>query len=153
MFKYLVNIPFRLFDSFLKFPEPKYSQTKMLRSTYETMLATYRFEVKKGVFDVPDGNFERFLTVSAKLIAQVAERDRYYRAWLGLSYILAEEEMKRLNLSPEELVFQIKNQWMDDLSFLPKDHFVNNQREFTEIVLSSNLYNLSRMVERYFNTQ
>jgi hypothetical protein len=87
------------------------------------------------------------------LIAQVAERDRYYRAWLGLSYILAEEEMKRLNLSPEELVFQIKNQWMDDLSFLPKDHFVNNQREFTEIVLSSNLYNLSRMVERYFNTQ
>jgi hypothetical protein len=117
------------------------------------MLATYWLEVKKGVFDVPDGNFERFLTVSAKLIAQVAERDRYYRAWLGLSFLLAEEELKRLNLSPEELVDQIKKQWMDDLSFLPKDHFANNQREFSEIVLSSNLYNLSCMVERYFNTQ
>jgi hypothetical protein len=125
----------------------------MLRSTYEMMLATYWLEVKKGVFDVPDGNFERFLTVSAKLIAQVAERDRYYRAWLGLSFLLAEEELKRLNLSPEELVDQIKKQWMDDLSFLPKDHFANNQREFSEIVLSSNLYNLSCMVERYFNTQ
>jgi hypothetical protein len=152
-FKCLVNIPFRLLDRILKFPEPKYPQTKMLRSTYEMMLATYWLEVKKGVFDVPDGNFERFLTVSAKLIAQVAERDRYYRAWLGLSFLLAEEELKRLNLSPEELVDQIKKQWMDDLSFLPKDHFANNQREFSEIVLSSNLYNLSCMVERYFNTQ
>ena len=112
------------------------------------MLATYRLEVKKGVFDVPDGNFERFLTVSAKLLAQVAERDRYYRAWLGLGYLLAEEEMKRLDLSPEELVEQIKKQWMDDLAFLPKHHFVKCQREFSEIVLSSNLYNLSRLVRK-----
>jgi hypothetical protein len=152
-FKYLVNIPFRLLDRFLKFPEPKFPQTKMLRSTYETMVATYRLEVQKGVFDVPDGNFERFLTVSAKLLAQVAERDRYYRAWLGLSFLLAEEELKHLDLSPEELVEQIKKQWMDDLSFLPKEHFVKCQREFSEIVLSSNLYNLSCMVARYFNTQ
>jgi hypothetical protein len=98
------------------------------------MLATYRLEVKKGVFDVPDGNFERFLTVSAKLLAQVAERDRYYRAWLGLSFLLAEEEFKK--------------QWIDDLSFLPKAHFVLCQREFSEIVLSSNLYNLSRLVRK-----
>jgi hypothetical protein len=147
-FKYLVNIPFRLLDRILEFPEPKYPQTKMLRSTYEMMLATYRLEVKKGVFDVPDGNFERFLTVSAKLLAQVAERDRYYRAWLGLGYLLAEEELKRLDLSPEELVLQIKKQWMDDLAFLPKYHFVNNKREFSEIVLSSNLYNLSRLVRK-----
>jgi hypothetical protein len=112
------------------------------------MLATYRLEVKKGVFDVPDGNFERFLTVSAKLLAQVAERDRYYRAWLGLSFLLAEEELKHLDLSPEELVEQIKKQWMDDLSFLPKAHFVLCQREFSEIVLSSNLYNLSRLVRK-----
>ena len=147
-FKYLVNIPFRFLDRILRFPEPKYTQTKMLQSTYRTMLATYRLEVKKGVFDVPDGNFERFLTVSAKLLAQVAERDRYYRAWLGLSYLLAEEEMKRLNLSPEELVTQIKKQWMDDLAFLPKHHFVKCQREFSEIALSSNLYNLSRLVRK-----
>ena len=122
----------------------------MLQSTYEMMLATYRLEVKKGVFDVPDGNFERFLTVSAKLLAQVAERDRYYRAWLGLSYLLAEEELKRLDLSPEELVEQIKKQWMDDLAFLPKHHFVKCQREFSEIVLSSNLYNLSTVSPQGF---
>ena len=147
-FKYLVNIPFRFLDRILRFPEPKYTQTKMLQSTYRTMLATYRLEVKKGVFDVPDGNFERFLTVSAKLLAQVAERDRYYRAWLGLSYLLAEEEIKKLDLSPEDLVEQIKKQWMDDLAFLPKHHFVKCQREFSEIVLSSNLYNLSRLVRK-----
>jgi hypothetical protein len=147
-FKYLVNIPFRLLDRILKFPEPKYPQTKMLQSTYKTMLATYRLEVQKGVFDVPDGNFERFLSVSAKLIAQVAELDRYYRKWVGLSYYLAREELGRLDLSPEELVAQIKLQWMDDLSFLPNDHFVKRQGEFTEVVLTGNLGNLARLAQK-----
>jgi hypothetical protein len=119
----------------------------MLKSTFETMLQTYRLEVAKGVFDVPDGNFERFLSVSAKLLANVAEQDRYYRAWLGLSYLLAEAEVSRLDLQPEELVHEIKRQWMDDLSFLPIEHFEAYQRDFTEVALSSNLVNLARMVQ------
>jgi hypothetical protein len=143
-----MNVPFRLLDRFLKYPEPKYPQTKMLRSTFRTMLATYRLEVAKGVFDVPDGNFERFLSVSAKLLANVAERDRYYRAWLGLSYLLAEAEINRLNLKPEEIVFEIKRQWMDDLSFLPKEHFELYKRDFTEIALTSNLLNLSKLLKK-----
>jgi hypothetical protein len=146
-FKYLVNIPFRLLDRILKFPEPKYPQTKMLRSTYEMMLVTYRLEVKKGVFDVPDGNFERFLKVSAKLIAQIAERDRYYRKWVGLSYYLAQEELKRLDLSPQEIVARIKEQWHDDLSFLPESHFSCCKQDFTEIVLTQNLCNLARITQ------
>ena len=147
MFKALVNAPLRFLDKLLKYPEPQYPQTRRLKSTFETMLRTYRLEVANGVFDVPDGNFERFLSVSAKLLANVAERDRYYRAWLGLGYLLAEAELSRLNLQPEELVFEIKRQWMDDLSFLPKSHFELYRRDFTEVALSSNLVNLARMVE------
>jgi hypothetical protein len=138
----------RVLDRFLSFPKkPKCPQTKMLQSTYQTLLSTYRLEVAKGVFDVPDGNFERFLSVCAKLLASVAEQDRYYRAWLGLSYLLAEAEMARLDLQPEELMREIKRQWMDDLSFLPIEHFEAHQREFTEVALASNLVNLARMVQ------
>ena len=108
------------------------------------MMAIYRLEVYKGVFDIPDGNFERFLSVSTKLLAQISERDRYYRAWLGLALLLAEDEMKQLNLSPDEIIAETKAQWMDDLSFLPRTQFEIYQREFTEIVFSSNLMNLAK---------
>ncbi len=47
----------------------KVSTNQDIQSTYRTMLGTYRLEVAKGVFDVPDGNSERFLSVSAKLLA------------------------------------------------------------------------------------
>jgi len=147
LFKAILNVPFRLLDKLLKFPEAKYPQTRILQDIYKTMLGTYRLEVAKGVFDVPDGNFERFLSVSAKLLANVAEQDRYYRAWIGLSFLLAEAEMSRVDLQPEELVREIKRQWLDDLSFLPKEHFEQYRRDFTEIALSSNLVNLARMVK------
>ena len=75
MLKLLVNVPLRLLNRVLQFPEPKYLQTKMLQHTYQIMLKTYRLEVQKGVFDVPDGNFERFLMVAAKLAANIGERD------------------------------------------------------------------------------
>ncbi len=147
LFKAILNVPFRLLDRLLKFPKPEYPQTRILQHTYRTMLGTYRLEVTKGVFDVPDGNFERFLSVSAKLLASVAEQDRYYRAWLGLSYLLAEAEMSQLDLQPEELVYAIKRQWVDDLSFLPKEHFMLYQRDFTEVAFASDLVNLARMVQ------
>ena len=59
--------------------------------------------------------------------------------------LLAVEELERLNLSPEEIVAQIREQWLDDLSFLPKSHLIHSKREFTEIVLAQNLRNLSRL--------
>ncbi len=136
MFKYLVNIPFRLLDRILKFPEPKFAQTRMFQHTYRVMLEVYRVDVQKGVFDVPDGNFERFLSVTSKLIAQIAERDRYYRKWLGLTYLLAEAEMKSLNLTPEQIIKETWDQWRDDLSFLPKEHFTSHQRDFLEHILA-----------------
>ena len=150
--KLLVNLPVRFFDRFLKFPSAtEFPQSRMLLNVYGMMMKTYRLDCIQGVFGVvPDGNFERLLRVSAKVLSSLSESDRYYRAWLGLSYLLAEEEIKKPDLSPEELVEQIKKQWMDDLAFLPKHHFVKCQREFSEIALSSNLYDLSRLVRKDF---
>ena len=92
--KQIVNVPVFILDKFLKYPEkPKYPQTKMLLHNYKQMMKVYRLDCMQGVFgSKPDGNFERLLRVSSKILMNVSEKDRYYRAWLGLVYVLAMEE-------------------------------------------------------------
>jgi hypothetical protein len=92
--KQVVNIPFFLLDKFLKFPgNPKYPQTKMLLRAYRQMMKVYRLDCVQGVFGVkPDGNFECLLRVSSKILVNISEKDRHYRAWLGLAYVLAMEQ-------------------------------------------------------------
>ena len=101
--------------------ESKYPQTKMLLRTYKQMMKVYRLDFMQGVFGVkPNGNFERMLRVSSKILVNISEKDRYYRAWLGLAYVLAMEEyFDQLEAAePKDLVFEIKRQWLSDLSFL-----------------------------------
>ena len=120
--KLLVNWPVRFLDRFLKFPaKTEFPQSKMLLNVYETMMKTYRLDCLQGVFGaVPDRNFERLLRVSAKVLVGVSESDRYYRAWLGLAFLLAKEEyFARVGAGcSADLVFEINRQWLSDLSFL-----------------------------------
>ena len=89
--KLLVNVPMRFLDRFLKFPaKAEFPQTKMLLKVYETLMRTYKMDCIQGVFGAkPDGNLERLLRVGAKVAVGVSENDRYYRAWLGLGFILS----------------------------------------------------------------
>lgn len=118
----------------------------MLQHIYSQMLRIYGREVQKNVFREADGrssdgNFLRLLRVTYNLISKLADDDRYYRKWLGLSYILVEQEMKRLDISPAEIKHEIKTQWLEDLDFLPDAVIAENKRGFTETVLSSDLCN------------
>jgi len=146
--KQVVNIPFFLLDKFLKFPgNTKYPQTKMLLRTYNQMMKTYRLDCIQGVFGVkPDGNFERMLRVSSKILVNISEKDRYYRAWLGLAYVLAMEEyFDQLEAAePKDLVFEIKRQWLNDLSFLSDSVIESDLEGFLEYALSNYLGNLAR---------
>jgi hypothetical protein len=92
--KLLVNLPMRFLDRFLKFPKKtEFQQTKMLLNTYSQMMVVYRVDCLQGVFGaVPDKNLERLIRVGAKVLVGVSESDRYYRAWVGLAYLLAKEE-------------------------------------------------------------
>jgi hypothetical protein len=137
----------RLLDRFLCFPKPVYPQSKMLLHTYEQMARVYRLDCIQGVFGAkPDGNFERMLRVSSKILLNISERDRYYRAWLGLVYVLAMEEyFDRLAAAePKNLVFEIKRQWLSDLSFLPEKAIKSDLEGFLEYALSNYLGNLAR---------
>jgi hypothetical protein len=145
--KQIVNVPFFILDKFLKFPEkPKYPQTKMLLNTYVQMMKAYRLDCMQGVFGVkPDGNFERLLRVSSKILVNISEKDRYYRAWLGLAYVLAMEQyFDQLEAAePKDLVFEIKRQWLSDLSFLSDKVVESDLEGFLEYALSNYLGNLA----------
>jgi hypothetical protein len=143
----------------IKFPEnPKSQQTKMLLSTHSQLLKIYRQLVKEGVYSWKevdrkgwihrftrrnvDGNIERALSVAFKFTAQISERDRHYAAYVGTMYLLAEKELRELNLSPAEIKAQIKRQWGDDLSFLTDSQIEGSRRDFTEVMLTNSLANL-----------
>ena len=75
-------------------------------------MKTYRLDCVQGVFGAkPDGNFERLLRVCSKILMDVSERDRYYRAWLGLAFVLAMEEyFDQLEAAePADIVFEIQS--------------------------------------------
>jgi hypothetical protein len=144
--KLVVNVPMRVMDRFLCFPKPRYPQSKMLLRTYGQMMKVYRLDCMQGVFGVkPDGNFERLLRVSVKVLANVSESDRYYRAWLGLAFVLAKEQyFAQLEKStPKELVYEIKRQWLSDLSFLQERQIEFDLEGFYQYAICNYLGNLA----------
>jgi len=147
--KLLVNVPLRLADRLLPEVEEskvEFPQTKMLLRASDRMLKTYRLECSQGVFGGrPDGNFERLLRVSQKILARVSEDDRYYRAWVGLAFLLAQEEVDAFNEYVGEIKRLIKCQWLTDLDFLPDNAIISHRQEFLETVLCDYLCNLARM--------
>ncbi len=109
-------------------------------------MKVYRLDCVQGVFGVkPDGNFERLLRVSSKILLNVSEGDRYYRAWLGLAYVLAMKEYfdQLEGAEPKALVFEIKRQWLSDLSFLKEKQIESDLEGFLEYALCNYLGNLA----------
>ena len=145
--KLLVNVPLRLLDWLLpEAGEAKFPQTRMLLRVYAKMLKAYRLDCAQGTFGSKvDGNFERFLRVSAKILARISEDDRYYRAWVGLGFILAKDEMSEFNEEVAEIKLLIKAQWLMDLDFLRDEAIIFNRQEFLETALCDYLANLARM--------
>ena len=145
--KLLVNVPMRFLDRFLKFPaKAEFPQTKMLLDVYETLMRTYRMDCVQGVFGAkPDGNLMRLLRVGAKVAVGVSEHDRYYRAWLGLAFLLAAEEYEAQfeRMKPADLVFEIRRQWLSDLSFLSEKQIRSDLNGFYDYAICNYLSNLA----------
>jgi hypothetical protein len=140
--KALVNVPLRIVDKLI--PEPTSvvcPQTKLLLNVYKRMVKVYQRDVKQGIFDVPDGSFERFLRVGWKILARLSDDDRYYRAWVGLAFLLAHQEIMGLGWSVKQLKSMIREQWQLDLDFLPDAYVTANREEFLEMALTNCLSN------------
>ena len=145
--KALVNVPLLLADRLLPMaPTPRFPQTQILQRVYSQLAKVYRLECCQGTFGIkPDGNFERLLRVSLKILAGISENDRYYRAWLGLAILLVESDLSAVDRTPSTLRRLIREQWLLDLDFLPDSCMREFEAEFVEVALCDYLCNLARM--------
>ena len=87
----------------------------------------------------------RLLRVGAKVAVGVSEHDRYYRAWLGLAFLLAAEEYENQfeRMKPADLVFEIRRQWLSDLSFLSEKQIRSDLNGFYDYAICNYLSNLA----------
>lgn len=147
LLKALVNVPLRVADRVL--PEPpkaSFPQTQILLRVYSQLAKAYRLECTQGTFGAkPDGNFQRLLRVSLKVLSRIREDDRYYRAWLGLTLLLARSELAGLDPRPRFLKRMIKEQWLMDIDFLPDAYVSGCSDEFEEMAMCDYLGNLARI--------
>lgn len=147
--KRLINVPIRILDKFLKFPPNVESsgelpQTRITYQIYLAMRHAYRVDCAQGTFGrKPDGNFERFLRVSAKLLTNISDADGYYRMWVGFALLLAERELRKIDTSPAALKFEIGRQWMSDLTNIPDKQVAACMEDFREWALCDYLVNLA----------
>ena len=147
LLKRLVNYPLRLVDLLL--PEPaagEFPQTTMLQQVYARMFKVYRLDCAQGTFGkIPDGNFERLLRVSRKVLVRLSEDDPYYRKWVGLSFLLASDAWATREKDPQRLKSWIKEQWSMDIDCLPDELIAAHVNDFAEDALCDFLGNLARM--------
>jgi hypothetical protein len=115
----------------------------MLQAMYKDALEVYAQHVSEGVFgSSPDGNFPQFLSVSVKVLSLIAEEDRYYRAWLGFAFIMAQRECESYHPSPLELKRLIKSQWGDNIDFLSDSVLKKYMDDFKAMALTNSFSNL-----------
>ncbi len=150
LIKKAVGIPLRLLDKVLSFPkQPHYPQTIMLLNSYATLQKVYGLEVLEGTFTEkngkPDGNLERFLNVALKMLTQISERDRYYRAWIGLFLVMADKQVQIMTTDPALLKKLIREQWDTNADVVPDSLISKFVKEFQEVALCDYLGNLARM--------
>lgn len=147
LLKRLVNVPLRLVDLLL--PEPsktEFPQSRMLQHVYGRMFKVYRLDCLQGTFGrQPDGNFERLLRVSRKILIRLSEDDPYYRKWVGLAVLLAANEFEGREKDPQRLKRQIKEMWHMDIGCLPDELVAEYADDFAEDALCDYLGNLARM--------
>ena len=148
LLKRLVNYPLRLVDLLLP-SEPRFvhfPQTRMLQQVYDRMFKVYGLDCIQGTFGkVPDGNFERFLRVSRKILFRLSEDDPYYRKWVGLCFLLASDAWAAREKDPQQLKRWIKEQWNMDIDCLSDELVAEYFDDFAEDAYCDFLGNLARM--------
>ena len=146
LLKRLVNVPLRFVDLLVPEPEDsKFPQTQMMEHVYDRSFKVYRLDCLQGTFGKqPDGNFERLLRVSRKVLVRLSEDDPYYRKWVGLAFLLAANEWENREKDPGQLKRLIKEQWHMNIDCLPDELVASYFDDFSEDALCDFLGNLAR---------
>lgn len=151
--KHLINPVVRVLNLLIPDSVGVYPQTKILGKVYADLLHVYKIEAYCGRFDdIPKGtlealkdkNFLRFLQLSGKLLIYLGDTDRYYRAWLGLFFLLVRDHTETLPLANAGQ--SVEAQWDYPVCEEIFQKYASvAEREARQIVLANQLYNLVQL--------
>ena len=144
--KRLVNVPMRVLDRLLPEPQvPRYPATLLFARLFERYRLAYLNDLPS--YEPNDRNFERVLRVAYKVVGRLADWDRFYRMWLGVTFVVCAEELERLlkECTPEQLRDWIKTQWKADLSLFENEVLLRHKQDFFEVALCDYMGNVSRI--------
>jgi hypothetical protein len=127
----------------------------MVDRVFQQLFHIYMLETYCGRFDdvsyqtlkgLRDRNFQHFLSATRKILLYLGENDRYYRAWIGLAFVLGKEEYERalVDLCREEFIRSYDEQWELKFGCIPESHFQLHKSQFLDMMLASHLPNLLR---------
>jgi hypothetical protein len=155
IFKTFFNASVRLLNLATPKVEATWPQNKIVTNVFAKLYQAHKIEAFCGRFDdVPyqnlvslkDKNFLRVLQLTEKLLLYLGEMDRYYRQWLGLAFLLTEDELKqqREALAYEDFLSLVKAQWEFNMrGAVPEEYFNAHKEDFLNIVLANFLMNLA----------
>lgn len=153
--KKIINFAVRYLNRLIPDRTPKYPQTKLLEHVYVKLLHTYKLEAFCGRFDdvlfqtleaLKDRHFLNVLELSRKLLVYLGDTDGYYRQWLGLAFLLMEEELKdlRQSITYEDFLALVRAQWDFDMrGAFSKEYFEAHREELFKILFTNSLMNLT----------
>jgi hypothetical protein len=149
LYKRGINLITLVASRILPKAEGKYPQTKILLRVFDRLFKVFHVErFKTGTRGLEDQNFRRLLDVSVRALAYISENDRYYRQWLGLLYLLIDDELEseRKNLSRKEFVSLMREQWLlKGWSKLSEGMFQHQKEALFPLVLTDYLHTVSMM--------
>ena len=121
-----------------------YPQTRILARVFQRLRDVYRVERCAGRRGLEDQHFEQLLDVTLKALAFISEEDRYYRQWLGLVYLLVEEELavERAAVSRDEFVRLVKEQWHLNWGVISEGLYEGEKARWFPVLLTDFLHNL-----------
>lgn len=154
--KTLLNFAVSFLNRLIPDKTPQYPQTQLLENVYKKLMAAYEVEAYCGRFDdkpyqtiktLKDRNFLNLLELSKKALFYLGDMDRYYRQWLGLFFLLIQDELNthKENMTYEEFFKLVKAQWDFDMTgAFPQEFFDAHKDEFQKIILCNFLTNIAK---------
>jgi hypothetical protein len=114
MIKAGINLLTLVASKILPDTKAKYPQTRVLIRVFSRLTKAFNAEMVASRRGLEDENFKRLLNVSLRTLAYISEEDRYYRQWLGLLFLVVDEELRveREAIGRDEFVRLVKEQWL-----------------------------------------
>jgi hypothetical protein len=151
--KQFINLAIKILNRVIPSREAQFPQTKILARVYADLLHVYKIEAYCGRFDdVPygtldtlkDKNFLRFLQLSNSVLTYLGDTDRYYRAWLGLFFLLIRDHTETLPLA--DAGRSVMEQWdYPECQEVFTEYARFFEKDAREAILSNHLYNLVKL--------